>query len=435
MNAMIYQRGHRHTFDQWASDGNDGWSYGDLLPTFMRLEDQQRGPSDFHGVGGGLAVSDLRTVNQLSVAMVDAAIEAGFAANDDFNDDSQDGFGLYQVTQRNGVRCSAATAFLKPAMTRENLTVVTGAHATRVVVANGRAVGVEWADKSGTHVTMASSEVILSGGAVNSPQLLMLSGIGPADHLSSLGIEVVHDSANVGQNLIDHLACGNAYTVDEPVSLAHAEALGPVVEYVTKRSGPLSSNVGEAGGFVSFGDGPMPDVQFHFAPAFFIDHGFSIPDGDGLTIAATLVDVKSRGEITLASKDPFAAPVIDPRYLSDPADLWLLVEGCKLAREFASQPALRSVVSSEFEPGLETQSDDEWVAYVRRMSESLYHPVGTCGMGPGDDAVVDSQLSVNGVDGLRVADASVMPSIVNANTQAISMVIGARCADFITAAN
>ena len=433
MNAMIYQRGHRHTFDQWAADGNEGWAYGDLLPAFMSLQDQQRGPSDFHGTGGGLTVSDLRTPNPLSVAMVDAALEAGFPANSDFNDDTQEGFGMYQVTQRNGVRCSAATAFLKPAMKRANLTVITGAHATKVVMSNGRASGVEWVDKKGTHVTLASHEVILSGGAINSPQLLMLSGIGPAEHLASVGVDVVHDSINVGQNLIDHLACGNAYAVDEPISLAHAEEIKPLLEYVTKKTGHLSSNVGEAGGFVKFGDGPVPDIQYHFAPAYFIEHGFESPEEDGISIAATLVDVKSRGEITLASKDPFAAPIIEPRYLSDPADLWLLVEGCKLAREFAEQPALRRYISNEYEPGMATQTDEQWEEHVRTMSESLYHPVGTCAMGPGDDAVVDSQLRVNGIDGLRVADASVMPSIVNANTQAISMVIGKRAADFITA--
>lgn len=431
MNAMIYQRGHRHTFDQWAADGNDGWAYGDLLPAFMTLEDQQRGKSDFHGTGGGLTVSDLRTVNPLSKAMVDAALEAGFPANDDFNNDTQEGFGTYQVTQRNGVRCSAATAFLKPAMKRSNLSVITGAHVTKVVMSNGRASGVEWVNKKGTHVTMASCEVILSGGAINSPQLLMLSGIGPADHLVSMGIDVAHDSENVGQNLIDHLACGNAYAVKDPISLAHAEEIKPLLEYVTKKTGHLSSNVGEAGGFVTLGDGPMPDVQYHFAPAYFIAHGFESPDTDGISIAPTLVDVKSRGEITLASKDPFAAPIIEPRYLSDPADLWLLVEGCKLAREFAAQPALAPYLSGEFAPGTATQSDNDWVAHVRKMSESLYHPVGTCAMGPGADAVVDPQLRVNGIDGLRVADASVMPSIVNANTQAISMVIGKRAADFI----
>ncbi len=432
INAMIYQRGHRHTFDSWATAGNDGWGYGDLLPAFMELEDQQRGPSDFHGAGGGLSVSDLQTVNPLSEAFVDATQSMGFARNDDFNDDTQSGFGIYQVTQRDGVRCSAATAFLKPAMRRDNLSVHTGAHATRVVFRNGRAIGVDWTDGLGVHRATASTEVILCGGAINSPQLLMLSGVGPAEHLSSLGIAVEHDSPNVGKNLIDHLACSVIFTVDEPISLAHAESVRPVIEYLTKRTGHLSSNVGEAGGFVTLGDGPMPDMQYHVAPGVFLDHGFDRPDIDGITLGATLVDVKSIGEITLDSADPLAHPRIDPRYLSDPADLWLLVEGCKLAREIAAEPALARYVSDEYLPGSSISTDADWEAHVRERAESLYHPVGTCAMGPSAEAVVDPTLSVNGVDGLRVADASVMPSIVNANTQAISMVIGKRAADFLT---
>lgn len=432
MNAMIYQRGHRQTFDSWAAAGNEGWGYGDLLPAFMQLEDQQRGPNDFHGVGGGLTVSDLRTVNPLSSAFVDATASMGFPRNDDFNDATQEGFGLYQVTQRDGVRCSAATAFLKPAMSRENLTVHTDALVTRVVFRNGRAIGVDWTNRKGKHRVTASTEVILCGGAINSPQLLMLSGIGPAAHLSSLGISVEHDSPHVGQNLIDHVASGVIFRVTEPVSLAHAESVGPVLEYLTKRTGHLSSNVGEAGGFVTLGDGPVPDVQYHVAPGVFLDHGFDRPDIDGITIGATLVDVRSRGEITLRSSDPTAHPRIDPRYLSDPADLWLLIEGCKLAREIAAEPALHSYVSNEYLPGSTTVSNADWTAHVRERTESLYHPVGTCAMGPTSDAVVDPTLRVNGVDGLRVADASVMPTIVNANTQAISMVIGKRAADFIT---
>ena len=430
MNAMIYQRGHRHTFDSWAASGNDWWGYGDLLPAFMELEDQQRGPSDFHGVGGGLAVSDLRTVNPLSHAFVDAAVSMGFDRNDDFNNDTQEGVGLYQVTQRDGVRCSAATAFLKPAMKRENLTVHTGAQVTKVIFRNGKATGVDWIDSKGRHRASASSEVILSGGAINSPQLLMLSGIGPAEHLQTKGIEVVHDSPNVGQNLIDHVACGVIFSVNEEISLAHAEALGPIVEYVTKRTGHLSSNVGESGGFVTLGDGEMPDMQYHVAPGVFLDHGFDRPDIDGITIGATLVDVKSRGEITLKNADPFEHPIIDPRYLSDPADLWLLVEGCKLARDFAEEPALAKYIDTEYLPGAWVDSDDVWESHVRRRAESLYHPVGTCAMGPDESAVVNPRLEVNGVEGLRVADASIMPSIINANTQAISMVIGKRAADF-----
>jgi len=261
----------------------------------------------------------------------------------------------------------------------------------------------------------------------------MLSGIGPADHLTSMGIEVVHDSANVGQNLIDHLVSGAQYTISEPISMYHAEEIKPLLEYAAKRTGMLSSNVAECGGFVTLGDGPMPDIQFHFGSAIFTDHGFVPPEEDGFSIGPTLVDVKSRGEIRLASSDPFDKPIIDPRYLSDPTDLWLLVEGCKLSRELAEQPSLKKFVTSELLPGTSVVTDDEWAAHVREKAESLYHPVGTCAMGPTADAVVDPQLRVNGVDGLRVADASVLPSIVNANTQAISMVVGKRAADFIAA--
>ncbi len=433
MNAMIYQRGHRATYDQWAAAGNIGWGYTDLLPTFVGLEDQERGASDFHGVGGGLRVADLRTVNPLSEAFVDAAVSAGFERNDDFNDATQTGFGTYQVTQRDGRRESAATAFLKPAMARPNLTVLTGAHAVEVVIRQGKAVGVEYADKHGRHVGYASREVILCGGSINSPQLLLLSGIGPAQQLQGFGLNVAVDSPQVGKNLIDHLVCGTSYAVNQPISLAHAETLKPVVEYARSRTGMLTSNVAEAGGFVQLDDGPVPEIQFHFGPVYFIDHGFESPKTDGMSIGATLVDVASRGEITLASADPFAAPRIDPGYLSDERDLWRLVEGCKLARNLAAEAPLAGFTTHEFLPGSHITTDDQWAEHVRAISESLYHPVGTCAMGPGDDAVVDTELRVRGVDGLRVADASVMPSIINANTQAITMVIGKRCADFILA--
>ncbi len=432
INAMIYIRGHRHSFDQWAADGNEGWGYHDLLSSFMSLEDQQRGPSDFHGTGGALTVSDLKTVNPLSQAFVDAGATMGFGHNDDFNDDTQEGFGVYQVTQRNGVRCSAATAFLKPAMSRDNLIVHTGAHATRVVFRNGRAVGVDWFDGKGTRRTLADTEVILSGGAVNSPQLLMLSGIGPADHLSSLGIDVVHDSPNVGQNLADHPVAGVICKVRDEITLAHAEDLKHLGPYILKREGMLSSNIAESGGFVTLGDGPMPDIQFHFAPGAFLDHGFEPVPGDGMSIGATLVDVRSRGEIKLASADPFAHPVIDPNYLSEPRDLAILVEGCKLAREISEQSPLAEFLTGEIIPGREVESDDDWVTHVRERAESLYHPTSSCAMGPEPIAAVDPKLRVNGVDGLRVADASVLPSLVNGNTQAISMVVGKKAADFLS---
>lgn len=434
MNAMIYQRGHRVTYDQWAADGNVGWGYNDLLPTFMALEDQQRGASDFHGVGGALGVVDLPTVNPLSEAFVDAAVSTGFERNDDFNDDTQLGFGVYQVTQRDGRRESAATAFLKSAMRRPNLTVLTGAHATEVVLRQGRAVGVEYADKRGRHVAYGSNEVILCGGSINSPQLLMLSGIGPEDHLRSLGIEVAIDSTQVGKNLMDHPVCGTTYAVNQPISLAHAEGLKPVAEYARNRRGMLTSNIAEAGGFVQLDDvNPVPEIQFHFAPVYFLEHGFESPKTDGMSVGATLVHVESRGEITLSSNDPFAHPRIDPRYLSDERDLWRLVEGCKLARDIATEAPLADYSTHEYLPGAHITTDDQWVEHVRSFTETLYHPVGTCVMGPTDEDVVDPELRVRGVENLRVADASVMPSIINANTQAVTMVIGKRCAEFILA--
>ena len=434
MNAMIYQRGHRATYDQWAAAGNPGWGYTDLLPVFMALEDQQRGASDFHGVGGSLGVTDLRTVNPLSQAFVDAAVLAGFTHNDDFNDAGQTGFGTYQVTQRDGRRESAATAFLKPAMARPNLTVLTGAHAVEVVLRQGRAVGVEYADKTGRHVAYASSEVILSGGAINSPQLLMLSGIGPGEHLQSVGVDVAVDSPRVGKNLIDHLVCGTSYAVNQPISLAHAEAVKPVLEYARNRTGMLTSNVAEAGGFVQLDDAnAVPEIQFHFGPVYFNEHGLDSPKTDGMSIGATLVHVESTGEITLASADPFAAPRIDPRYLSNEQDLWRLVEGCKLSREIAATSPLVDFYSHEYLPGSHITTDEQWVEHVRTMARSLYHPVGTCAMGPADEDVLDAELRVRGIDALRVADASVMPSIINANTQAVTMVIGKLCAEFILA--
>ena len=338
------------------------------------------------------------------------------------------------MTQRDGRRESAATAFLKPALARPNLTVLTGAHAVEVVVRQGRAIGVEYADKRGRHVGYASREVILCGGTINSPQLLLLSGIGPEEQLQTHGIKVVMDSPRVGKNLTDHLVCGTTYAVNQPISLAHAETVGPVIEYARSRSGMLTSNVAEAGGFVQLDDGPVPEIQFHFGPVYFIEHGFEGPKTDGMSIGATLVDVASRGEISLASADPFAAPHIDPRYLSDQRDLWRLVEGCKLARDLAAEAPLATFTSHEYLPGAHVTTDEQWVEHVRAISESLYHPVGTCAMGAGDGDVVDAELRVRGVENLRVADASVMPSIINANTQAIAMVIGKRCADFVLAA-
>ncbi len=431
LNAMIYQRGHRSTYDKWAAAGLDGWSYQDVLTSFIALEDQQRGASSFHGTNGELTVDDLRDPNPLSEAFVEAAVALGHPRNEDFNGESQDGFGLYQVTQRNGSRCSAAVAFLNPVLKRPNLTVETSAQVTRVLFDGTRTTGVEWVQNQTRRQASVRREVVLSGGAVNSPQILMLSGIGPVHELDDHAIELVHDSPNVGQNLQDHLAAMVTYAVSGPITLAQAEKPKQLFNYFTRKTGMLTSNVGESGGFVTLGGGAMPDLQYHFAPAYFLRHGFDSPETDGLTIGPTLVDVKSVGEITLVSGDPLAAPRIDPRYFSHPDDLEVMVKGVKLGREIAAEQPLAGYCTSEYTPGSEVRSDDEIAEYLRNSVETLYHPVGTCAMGSGDDAVLDAELRVRGVSGLRVADASAMPSIINANTQAISMVIGHKAAELI----
>jgi len=431
INAMIYMRGHRATFDSWVQQGNVGWGFDDLVSQFTALECSHRGASELHGTEGGLDVGPQRSPNPLSLAFVDAAEAAGFTRNDDFNGSEQEGFGLYDVTQRDGRRASAATAFLLPAMGRANLTVETGAHATRVIIRDGKAVGVEWARGRQRHLTYADAEVILCGGAINSPQLMMLSGIGPSAHLSSHGIDVIADSPRVGQNLQDHLVCGPAVAVNQPITLAHAETPRSLWHYVSRRQGMLTSIIAEAGGFVRLHDDVVPDLQFHFAPVYFINHGFDSPSTDGMSVGATLVSPHSRGSIELASADPLAAPRIDPNYLSDARDRRLLIDGCRLARELADQAPFAPYVDREYLPGPSVDTDDEWGQFIAERAETLYHPAGTCAMGPDDADVVDDQLRVRGVDGLRVADASIMPTIVNANTQAITMAIGKQAADFV----
>jgi choline dehydrogenase len=419
MNAMIYLRGNRADYDGWAAQGNAGWGFDDVMPVFLADEDNERGASPFHGVGGPLRVSDLRNINPLSEAFVEAGIEAGLAANPDFNGPFQEGIGSYQVTQRRGARWSAADAFLRPAMKRPSLRVETQAQATRIVWEGTRAVGVEYAYGGGRVVARAQREVVLCGGAINSPHLLMLSGVGPADHLRNLGIGVVVDLPGVGRNLHDHGVSGAAYACTKPVSLATAESPRHIANYLLRRRGPLTSNVAEVGGFVRMGsDRSVPDLQFHFGPVYFIEHGFVKPEGHGFSIGPTLIGPQSRGHIALRSADPLQPPAIHTRYLEAPSDLQVLVDGIKLSRVLAHTHAFDAFRGKEVLPGDEVQSNAELAAFVRRSIESLYHPVGSCKMGLDDLAVVDPQLSVHGVEGLRVIDASIMPAITHGNTNA-----------------
>ncbi len=435
INAMIYIRGNAADYDDWAALGCDGWGYADVLPYFKKSEDSSRGASPYHGADGPLRVERPRDPAPVMRAFLEAAAEAGYPGTDDFNGPDQDGAGLYDLTQKRGRRHSAAAAFLKPAMKRPNLTVWTHAHARRVTLENGRATGVELDRDGETLVVQARREVLLCGGAINSPQLLMLSGVGPAAHLAAMGVETLVDRAEVGQNLQDHLITGLRTRLPRGGSLIDAEGILNVAKYLLFRRGMLTSNVAEAGLFVTTRAGEaIPDVQFHVAPALFENHGLVPPSEHGFSLGPTLVRPKSRGAIRLASADPYAHPTIDPNYLADPADAASLVAGLRIARDIIRQPALAPFRGAEIDPGSDIQTDAGLLDYVRQTSETLYHPVGTCRMGPDAASVVDTALRVRGVRGLRVVDASVMPTIPNGNTNAATLMIGEKAADLIRAA-
>jgi choline dehydrogenase len=434
INAMIYVRGHPRDYDGWAAAGNAGWAWADVLPYFRRAEDQARGASELHGAGGPLRVEDLRTVNPLSRAFVEAAVARGLARNADFNGPEQDGAGVFQVTQRRGRRWSCADAYLRPALGRPNLRVATGAHATRVVLEGGRAVAVRYLRDGLEHEARAAREVIVTAGAVGSPHLLLLSGIGPADHLRALGVPVALDLPGVGENLHDHLAVGVAYECREPVSLASAASPANLARWLLARRGPLTSCVAEAGAFVCTRPAlPAPDLQIHFGAAYFIEHGLANPPGHGFTFGPTLLRPASRGRVRLRARDPLAAAAIDPGYLADPADLAALVAGIRLSRRIATARPFDRYRGREVSPGPDAVGDLALAEHVRQRAQTLYHPVGTCRMGSDRLAVVDARLRVRGVDGLRVVDASVMPAIVGGNTNAPTIMLAERAADLLRA--
>lgn len=434
INAMIYQRGAPANYDGWAKLGNEGWAWEDVLPYFKKSENQERGESDLHGVGGPMNVTELRDPNPLSTAFVEAAQQAGYDHNDDFNGETQVGFGLYQVNQKDGLRYSAAVGYLHPALPRENLTAIPFAQVTKLTFEDKRCTGVVYIKDGEEQTAEASKEVILCGGAVNSPQLLMISGVGPKDHLEELGIDVVQDLPGVGQNLQDHLMVPVAYHCTQPVSLAGATEPEAEKEFVENKKGLLTSNIGEAGGFLQLDpDGEAPELQFHFAPGWFILHGAGNPEGHGITIAPGIVGTKSVGELKLQSADPNDAPLINPNYLADEYDMNTLVEGVKIARKIFQSPAFDDYRGEELMPGADVTDDEGIKEHIRNFVQNIYHPVGTCKMGNDPNAVVNDRLQVHGVKGLRVADASIMPFIINANTNNPSIMIGEKCADMVLA--
>jgi choline dehydrogenase len=443
INGMVYMRGNAADYDEWRQRGCEGWDYESVLPYFKRAEDQERGADEWHGVGGPLKVSDHRWKPTLAQAMHDAAVEAGIRANRDFNGAEQEGVGYYQTTIGNARRWSSAKAYLSSARQRKNLTIVTGAHATRVLIENGRAVGVEYRTPAGLRTARANREVVVSGGVYGSPQLLMLSGLGPARHLADHGISVVKDMPGVGSNLHDHFNTYVAYRCTQPVTMNDLAISFPrrvmaAAQYALGRTGPLSA-MGLFVGALVRSDKRLerPDLQINMFAWAIKDrsrNGVLPQPFSAFSLSPVHLRPDGRGTVRLKSPDPIAAPEIRFNFLKSPYDFQALIEGMRICREIARQPALKPFVVEEVLPGPEVTGEAELKADIRARGVSNLHPVGTCRMGREVGAVVDPQLRVHGIERLRVADASIMPSIVAGNTNAPSIMIGEKCADMVRAA-
>jgi choline dehydrogenase len=432
MNAMIYIRGNRADYDTWRDEyGAKGWGYDDVLPYFVRAEGNTRLGAPYHGQDGPLHVEDRRYTHDLTHLWVESAVSGGLKPTDDFNGAEQEGAGLYQVTCNKGRRWSVNDAYLTPARKRGNLDVETGAFATRIEVEGERAVGVTYRAHGREITVHATREVLLCGGAVNSPQLLMLSGIGPAAHLREHGIDVVSDSAGVGQRLQDHPAIPMLWYTRGISDLNDFNNVRNLLRWKARGTGPLVSNVGEGGGFLRTRDDlDAPDMQYHVAPAGFYDNGLHEPTQRMFTAAPTLVSVRSRGSLRLRSANPSWHPEIDAAYYDDGADLDAMVAGMKRLWEICAQGPLARHLERPWQLP-EDPSDEDFVEHARTWTQTLYHPVATCSMGTGQDAVVDPELRVNGIDGLRVVDASVMPVVPRGNTNAPTIMVAEKAADLI----
>jgi choline dehydrogenase len=424
INAMIYIRGNRADYDGWNAAG---WAWDDLLPYFLKAEDNERGASEWHGAGGPLSVSDQRSGNVITPAFVEAGVEAGLARNEDFNGAEQDGVGMYQLTQRGGMRASAAVAYLHPAAERPNLTVMPYMQVSRVLFEGRRAVGVEASQLGQAQDLRAEREVILCGGTYNSPQLLMLSGIGPAEHLAMREVELLLDQPAVGENLSDHAAAYNVWTTPEEASLLLALEPAALEEFTASQTGPFASNLAESGGFARVEGGvEAPDTQIHVAPVHIVDEGMGDPQAHGVWVSPCLLTPRSRGSVRLASDDPTAKPIVRNEFFSAEEDMPRMIAGVRLVEEICAQPTMRPYCAQPFTTPA-GDSDEALRAHVAHTTFPIYHPVGTCAIG----SVVDEELRVQGLEGVRVVDASVMPTVPRGNTNAPVIAIAERAADLI----
>lgn len=439
LNGLLYVRGQPADYDQWRQMGNSGWGWDEVLPLFKRAENNERGADEFHGNDGPLRVSNMRIQRPICDSWVSAAQAAGYPFNPDYNGADQEGVGYFQLTTHNGRRCSTAVAYLNPARSRPNLSIITHAQVQRIVIENGQATGVSYLDRSGKeHVVKSRREVVLSAGAIGSPQILMLSGIGDAKQLKDNGIAVQHDLPGVGKNLQDHLQARLVFKCNEPTLNDEVRSLFNqakiAIKYAMFRAGPMTMAASLATGFMKTNDRvETPDIQFHVQPWSADSPGEGVHNFSAFTMSVCQLRPESRGEIRLAGPDPKTYPTIHPNYLSTETDCNTIVEGVKIARRIASLAPLASKISEEFRPNksLDIDDFDGTLDWARNNSSSIYHPAGTCKMGTGETAVVDDRLRVHGIRGLRVADCSIMPTIVSGNTNAPAIMIGEKASDLL----
>lgn len=438
LNGLLYVRGQRQDYDRWAELGNNGWSFDEVLPYFKKSEDQQRGASEYHGVGGPLKVSDLRLRRPIAEFFIRGAMDIGIPYNPDYNGATQEGVGYFQQTAHNGFRWSAAKGFLRPAMKRPNLRVEVNALTTSILFDGKQAAGVEYRQDGQLHQVRARAEVVLAAGAINSPQILQVSGVGPADLLQRTGVAVVHALPGVGQNLQDHLQVRLVFKTRE--NTLNDEVNNPLnklwmgLQYLMFRTGPLTLAASQVAIFTKSDPAvARPDIQFHMQPLSADKPGEGPHKFSAFTSSVCQLRPHSRGHVSITAADPLKYPAIHPNYLSDERDWPVVVGGVKVARRIAAAPSLAPHIVSEFIPGTQFQTDEELLDAARRNSQSIYHPVGTCKMGNDRHAVVDERLRVHGIERLRIADCSIMPEIVSGNTHGPAVMIGEKAADMILA--